>query len=541
MHIFNDELEARRGILNQPDIIIGIILVVVSFEAARQSYGKVLPIIGLIFIAYTFLAHYLPGPLWHFPISLDAIIAKYNMGNSGMFGLVLGISANYIFLFVLFGGLLMASGATRFFIEVAKLVSIKLASGAGMIAVVSSAMVGSVTGISGVNVVITGQFTIPTMKQVGYKPEQAGAIEGVASTGSSLVPPIMGMVAFIMAQYIGVPYIKVMAMAIIPAILYYLCLATFVHLNALKLKVSRISGEVDRRAILVSAPQFLVPLITIIVLLMNGYTPMYAAFWSVISVILVSLIRKETRGTFKTWLNGFVDGAKLGAQIAVISGIIGVVIASINVTAIGIKFPSMVEALSGGNLVIALLLVAFAAILLGCAMPPFAAYIIVAIMTAPVLVNLGVSVIQAHWFILFFCVFALITPPVGLAIVISSALAGSNYLKTSIEGVKASVIAFFLPFMVIWSPIIILQSGNDPLITAITKLAASLLVILFLQVGFVGYLFRDLNPGERSISLISAAAFIAFVITGNYTMLGAGIAIGIFLILWQRRKRVRAA
>lgn len=532
---FFNELENRMGIPTPIDIIIGLLLVVVCLEACRQALGNVLPVIALCFIAYTFLGQYLPGPFWHFPMSLSTIVAKYNIGFSGMFGMALGISADYIFLFMVFGAFLQASGGSRFFSEVGKLAGKRLTGGPGMTAVVSSALVGSLSGSGMANVAITGPFTIPLMKKVGYTPAQAGGIETVASTGGLLVPPIMGVVAFVMAEYMGVPYIQVCAMSIVPAIIYYFCLGLFVQFNASKMKLYPEAAEIDHKALLRAVPLFFVPIAAIVALLLKGYSLRMVSFVIVILILLLSSMRKETRGSFGTWIRASVEGATIGAQIAVACALVGVVLASFDLTGIGLKFPAIVGELSGNRLPVALLLVGLATLMLGCGIPPFAAYLIVAMLCVPALLRMGVPLFQAHFFVFLLSAFGQITPPIAITAITAAPIAGAGYLETSIEGVKAGLVAWLLPFLVIYSPVIILQP-SDPF-DAVAKLFAIFGGILLLQAALVGYYFTRLNLTDRSLSGASAVALIAFVFQTNYLLFALGLVIGAFSTLWQLKKK----
>ena len=535
IRVFYEALEWRMGIPNTTDLIIGIVLLIICFEATRQAFGILLPIVGLLFIAYAALGQYLPQPFWHFPITLKSMIANYNIGLTGMFGMALGVSANYIFLFIIFGRFLMASGASEFFMGLGRLAGRRFASGPGMTAVVSSALVGTVTGQGSSNVAITGPFTIPLMKKAGYTAEQAGGIETVASAGGSIMPPIMGIVAFVMAEFMGVPYIQVCAMAIIPAMLYYLCVGLFVQLNASKMKIVPVTEEVDLRLMARRAPLFIIPLLIIVVLLVQGYSLILVSFVAVMTILVLSLFQKETRGSPMKWVEACADGATTGAKIAVSCAIIGTVIATVGMTGIGLIFPSMVEELSGGILPYALLMIAVMTIILGCGLPPFASYLIVAMMCVPALVRMDVPFIQAHFFVYFFAVFALITPPIALTAVVAAPIAGASYIKTSFQAVRAGVIAWFLPFLVIWAPGIILQPAA-PLQT-VTQLIAAFVTVLMLQVTLVGYYLAELNLGERGVAVISVAALIVFIVTVNYILLAIGLIVVILLTLRQLRKR----
>lgn len=535
-------LIASKGWLTQTEMIIGVILVIVFVEATRQSFGKVVPIIAAFFALYVFAGQYLPYPFWHIKLPFNQVVAASGVNLvEGLFGgTALMLSANFIFLFVLFGMLLQTTGAVRFFIEIAKIPGRWLAGGPAMTAVVASALVGTSTGSGMANVAITGPFTIPLMKKVGYTAAQAGGIEAAASTGGSIMPPVMGIVAFVMAEVTGTPYIRLIAMAIIPAILYYLCIALFVHLQAGKLRVTRLKEKVDRKWLILGAPLFAIPIGVLLWLLVAGYSLRFTVFFMIASIVIVSLLRKETRGNLSHWIKNLTEGAILGAKIAVVLGVIGILMAFIDLTGLAMRFPLIVEQLSGGVLPLALLLVAIVTIILGAGVPPFAAYLLVAMLTAPVLIGMGVPFMQAHFFIYYYAVFALITPPVGLASLVAAPICGASYLKTSFEAVRAGVVAWFLPIMVIGAPVIILMPATGPIMW-IPKLIACFAMLLFLQVALVGYYIKDANPLERAISGIGAAALIAFILNSNYILLAVGLAIGVFLTLGQlRAKRLLA-
>lgn len=530
------ELDARQGVaVTTTDVAIGIILIVVVLEASRQAFGLVLPIVAVLFIAYSFLGNHLPPPLWHARFPLDAIIARYNIGLVGMYGSILNVSANYIFLFVLFGGLLGASGATRFFLEVGKIVGRKLAGGPAMTAVVSSALVGTVTGSGAANVAITGVFTIPLMKKVGYKPEQAGGIEAAASTGGAIMPPVMGAVAFLMADFLGIPYAKVALMAAIPAILYYLCVGLYVQLQAMKLKVSPLTEKVEPRLMLIAGPLFFIPLVVLVVFLARGYSAMYCAFWAIVSLIVLSLLRKETRPSLRQWLDGFTQGAKEGAQLGVTSGCVGIIVASMSITGLSTKLPGLVGALSGGNYIVALFLIFIVTYILGCGVPPMATYIMVSVMTIPGLVVMGVNETSAHFFIMYLACFALITPPVAFASLVAAGIAQANFWKTGMEGVKAGLVGFLLPFAVIWVPALLLLPGT-PILIAVSQVLGFMIALTALQVAIVGHGLTYVNLWERVLWVVAAVPLFAYTITRSYVPLAVGLAFIILLTLWQLKK-----
>ncbi len=530
-------LEKRAGMNTQADMIIGILLLLVCWEVARRAVGMVLPIISIVFIAYTLWGHYLPDPLWHFKIPLSAAISKFNIGFSGMFGASLGISADYIFLFMVFGAFLSAAGGSEFFLEIGKVIGKRFSSGAGMAAVISCGLVGMITGSGMANVSICGPFAVPMMRGTGYKNPQIGGILTAAATGALLVPPVMGVVAFVMAEYIGIPYIRVCLMSIIPAFLYYFCIGVYVHLHARKAGITALSAdvEVSVKSIFRTSYLFLVPLTLIIILLVLGYSLRMISFVICVATVLLSLIRKETRRSPREWALACVDGAMSGAGIAVACALIGVVLATFDITGIGLKFPAMIGEISGGNLVIALLLIAFVTILLGCGIPPFASYMIVAMMCAPVMVNLGVTMMQAHYFLFLFSVFGQMTPPVAITAVAAAPICGTSYGVTSWEAVKAGWIAWLLPFFVIWSPILIMEPVN--IMVELIKLAAIIILVIMAQASYVGYFFTIMTLTDRTLAIAGVLALIAFCFTTSYILLAIGAALGFAVLMSQLKKR----
>ena len=520
------------------EVVLSFMLVIAIFEGTRRSYGVVLPLVALTFVIYTFFGHYLPAgsPLWHFPLTVITIVNQWVVNfNDGIFGSILSISANFLFVFILFGSILQATGASAFFIEVGKLAGRHIRGGPGLAAVVSSALVGTASGSGMANVAITGPFTIPLMKKVGYTPEQAGAIEATASTGGNIMPPVMGVVAFVMAEFTGVAYIKIIAYAAIPAILYYLCVALYVYFNACKHNIALIEEEVDYHAMRLGAPLFSMPLAVLVGLLATGKSLGFSIFFALLTLIILGLLRKETRGTKKIWIDSLARGAIMGSKLAVSLALVGLIMACINVTGLALKFPMILQTVSGGMLVPALLITGAVVIILGCGLPPFASYLIVAILCVPVLVKLGVAFLSAHFFVYYFAVFALITPPIGGAIIVAAPLAGANYLKLSVEAVKVGVVAWILPFLAIFVPAVILQP-MDPLTGAI-KILVTIALILFLQISITGYYLNRTNTITRLLSALCALMLFIFILTTGYIYFTAGIIIGVIVTMWQIKER----
>jgi TRAP transporter 4TM/12TM fusion protein len=537
---FFEALEDRIGMNTQWDIIIGIILLVVVMELCRQAVGSVLPIMALIFIGYTMLGHYLNGMLWHFKIPLSSAVSKFVIGFSGIFGQSMGISADYIFLFMVFGSFLSIAGGTKFFIELGKIIGRRSASGPGMTAIISCALVGMVTGSGMANASICGPFAVPMMRNVGYTKEQTSGILTTAATGALLVPPMMGVVAFVMAEYIGIPYLRICQVAIAPSILYYFCIAAYVIFAARKQGIKKMEGATTNVKELFSTSYlFFVPLAEIIVLLVMGYSLRMISFIIIVSIFLLSFIKKETRRPIKDWIEATVEGATAGAGIAVACACIGIVLASFDITGLGLKFPAMVAELANGSLLIALLLIAFITMLLGCGIPPFASYMIVAMMCAPVMIKLGCTVLQAHFFIFLFTVFGQMTPPVAITAVAAAPLCNVSYLRAGIEAVKVGWLAWIMPFFIIWCPELVLES-NDYFYAAVSMLGIVLMVISF-QASFLGYFKTKMAVWERIVGILSGLFFVVFEFTTgsvSYLMFGLGIVLfGIVLLSQYKRSK----
>jgi len=531
---FSEELQLRAWFSTTPDLIVGAVLILLVLEATRQSFGWLVPLLAIAVVIYPFFGSLLPEPFHTTSYGLARTISNLSVSlNNGIYSAVLPISANFIFLFVVFGGVLQATGATKFFTELGKLVNNRLRGGPGLMAVASSAAVGSVTGNIAANIAITGSFTIPLMKKAGYSPEQAGAIEAAASNGGQIMPPVMGIVAFGMAGITGIPYLQIIAMAIIPAILYFYCVGSYVQLSARKLGLERVKEKVDIKELLLSAPQFLVPLAVIIILLIMGHTVWYVAFWAIISTILVSLIKKGKRPSLATYVEGFVQGAKTGARIAAMSGCIGLILATLTMSGLGVKLSAGIEVWSGGYLLPALLIISAVCVLIGMGGPSLTAYIIASIFAVPALLKMGVGFEQAHFFTMFTTIFAYLTPPVAIGVVIAAKLAGGSYTRTAIEALKVAAAGFLLPFMFIYCPSLLLQP-QEPLI-AVTGIIASIILLMSLQIAFVGYYFTWCRPIERAIFLVAGALLFLFLPLQHYALFAAGIVIFALTTFWQFR------
>jgi TRAP transporter 4TM/12TM fusion protein len=531
-----EDLE-NRSYFNTPlDLVIGVILIFLVLEATRQDFGVTLPVITILMVLYPFVGKYLPEPFRCQALDLDQTISNLSIGlANGIYGIVLPTSANYIFLFVLFGALLQAMGGTRFFMLLARLVAGRIQGGPGMMAVVSSSMVGSITGSAAANVAITGSFTIPLMKKVGYRPEHAGAIEAAASNGGQIMPPIMGIVAFGMAGITGIPYLHIIAMALVPALLYFWAAGLYVYFRAGQLQIKGIEQEKpDYKELLYTMPSFVTPFIIILALLIKGYSVMYVAFWAIVGSIIVAYLGKN-RPPLSKIIEGFVKGARAGAGIGASAACVGLIMATITMSGLGVKLSSGIQAWSGGYLLAALFIIAAICVIMGFGGPSLTAYFIVSMFAAPALMKMGVGFEQSHFFTMFFAVFAFLTPPVAVVALIAAKLAGASYMKTSIEATKAAVGGFVIPFMFIYCPILLLQP-QDPL-GAVQGIMASIVCLFILEVAFVGYFVTHCSRGERLLSAAGGLSFLLYFIMQSQIFFAAGFAVCLAVTLLQCKKR----
>jgi len=527
----------RYGFPTMLGVVMGIIIIVAVLEICRKSLGIAIPILAIIFILYGLFGHYLPGIIRSYQNDWD--IFFYQVSLEGVYGSMLAISADYIFLFVVFGGGLQAAGISRLFREVGILVGRSIKSGPAMVAVVGSSLIGSVTMSPSANTAICGSYTIPLMKKSGYKPHQAAAIEAAASTGGQIMPPVMSSVAFIMASITGIPYARIAAAGLIPAILFYVSIGGYAHLQALKMGVKPLPGDVNWRELALESRLFLVPIVIIVVLLIMRFTPMYTIFWAIIASVVMGLIRPSTRPSLKQWIDGFTDGAVLGANVGISLAAIGIVVKVITMTGLATRLPGVVEAVSGGNIYVLLALIAFVTLFLGCGIPTPAAYIIVAMTTAPVLVQVfGLSPLQSHYFVFYFAVMAFVTPPVAQAAFVAAALAGTTYMKVAVEDLKPAIAGFLVPIAFVWIPLV-LGSPNNLLIEIPMLICFSWSLVL-IQAVFVGYFWKNTTLPERILCGVIGAAIIVGIILGSLPAAVAFSLAGGGLAFYQSRRKAIA-
>jgi TRAP transporter 4TM/12TM fusion protein len=456
--VFYQELVLRSGMPAPTDIVIGTLGVLMLLEAARRVVGWPMVIVAVTFLVYAFAGPYMPGNFSHRGVSLEMLTAHLYFTTEGVFGIPLGVSSTFIFLFILFASYLEKTGLGKFFIDIANAVAGWASGGPAKVAVISSGFMGTISGSSVANVAGTGSLTIPMMKKLGYKPEFAGAVEAAASTGGQLMPPIMGAAAFLMAEFVGTPYINIVKAAVIPAFLYFTGVMIGVHLEAKKEGLKGIpKNQLPKIGYLIKEKGHLaIPLIVIVYLLVAGYTPMRAALWAIGLTILSSMLRRSTRISFMDIIKGLEDGARSAVSVIIACATAGIIIGVVTKTGLGLTLGSSLIDLAHGLLFPTLFFTMITSIVLGMGVPTTANYVITSTMAAPAIIELGVPVLAAHMFVFYFGIIADVTPPVALAAFAGSAIAGSDPLRTGITASKLAIAAFIIPYIFITSPALLM-------------------------------------------------------------------------------------
>ncbi len=506
--LFNYEALVRRGGLpTSTDLLLGLITVLLVLEITRRSIGPELPTIALIFIAYAFLGPHIPGQLGHRGYSYIRVLDQLYTTTEGVFGTPLGVSATFVFMFILFGSFLDITGVGQFFIDVAFAAAGHRKGGPAKAAVLASGFMGSISGSSIANTVTTGAFTIPLMKKIGYKPNFAGAVEAAASTGGQILPPVMGAAAFIMSEFTNIPYIRIVASAVVPALLYYLGVMFMVHLQASKQGLEGIpKAELPSfKHTMVMGFHLILPLIGVVLFLIR-YSPLRAAFLSILVALGVCLVRKHTRIKPTAILVALEDGAKKAISVAAACACAGIIVGVVTLTGLGLTFANVIISLAGGMLLPTLFLTMIASIILGMGLPTTAKYIVLATMAAPALVQLGVPLIAAHLFILYFGVIADVTPPVALAAYAGAGIAGGESFKTGVQALKLASAGFLIPFIFAISPELLLVDVT--VMQAIGAIATACIGVIAFASGVQNYFLSKTLIWERLLFIVGALLLI---------------------------------
>lgn len=527
------ELILRAALPTPEDVAVGTLGVLLVIEAARRVVGMPMVTVVICFLIYAFFGNYAPGILAHRGLTLSELISHLYYTTEGVFGIPLGVSSTFIFLFILFGAYLESTGLGKFFIDVANAVAGWASGGPAKVAVLSSGLMGTVSGSSVANVVGTGSLTIPMMIKLGYHRNFAGAVEAAASTGGQLMPPVMGAAAFLMAEFVGVPYIEVVKAAVIPAALYFIGVWLGVHFEAKRGNLKGIPrSELPKFSEIIRERGHLsIPLIVIVYLLVSGYTPMRAALVAILLSIICSALRKSTRMPAIEIVRGLERGAKgvLGVLIACAAA--GIIIGVVTKTGVGLKLASGLLDLSGGLLLPSMFFTMITAIILGMGVPTTANYVITSTIAAPALLQLGIPILAAHMFVFYFGIIADVTPPVALAAYAGAGISGGNALKTGVNASKLAIAAFIIPYMFVLSPELLLMGDLD--IDLLLSIVTALIGMIALSSSLIGYLADNMKFFER---LILFAGGLMMIKPGIETDL-IGILIFSAILILQLRRR----
>ncbi|MCK8465177.1 TRAP transporter permease [Aliiroseovarius sp. S1339] len=559
----NIDIIANSIFPRQIDVTVGVITALVVLEGARRAVGLGMTIIGAVFIAYAFagsrgelpfLADWMPGILNHRGYSLDRLASQLTLGAEGIFGLPLGVAATFIFVFVLFGAFLEVTGAGKFFIDLAYASTGRQRGGPAKAAVIASAGMGSISGSAIANVVTTGAFTIPLMKKLGYRPAQAGGIEAAASTGGQIMPPLMGAGAFLMSEFTQIAYVDIVLVSIFPAFLYFGAVYLLVHIAAVKQGMTGLSADElpSTRKVMADGWHFMLPLVALVWLLVSGFSPMRVGFYAIVSVIAAASARSLwSFARAQPTMDGFVAlcrrglsltaqamelGARNAVAVSMACAVAGIIVGVVGLTGLGLKFSSMMIAFSGGNILLALILVLLASLILGMGLPVTAAYIVLIILVGPALTaEFGVPLLIAHLVVFWYSQDSNVTPPVALAAFAGAAIAGSKPMETSFQSWKFAKGLYLIPLFMVFNESIIL-GGPVPLVLWNGFLA--ILALVAFAACLEGYLFAPIAMWQR-VAIVPGAVAV-FWPDFRVEVVGVAILLAVLSLNWINGRSERS-
>ncbi|KGM87326.1 TRAP transporter, 4TM/12TM fusion protein [Roseovarius mucosus DSM 17069] len=549
-------LSVRVGNPSELDVLMGTALFVLTLEATRRSVGPTLPIIALIFVAFAIFGPYAPGALKHGGASWGGLINHLYMTNQGIYGIAIGVMAQYVFLFILFGVLATRIGLGQLFIDLAMVIAGRYAGGPAKVAIFSSAFMGTISGSSIANTVTTGALTIPAMKRVGYPPHFAGAVEATSSTGGQITPPILGAAAFIMVEYLEIPLRDILAAALFPAMLHYFGIFIMVHLEARKLGLRGLRADELPRAGLVLRQHWLsiIPLGILVYLILSGKTPDFAAVYGIIACVVVGFLNPVNRLTLGDLWQALADGARNTLAVGAAAATVGVVVGVVTLTGVGFRLGYVVVQTAtdmGGMLseiwllsyftlqqwalFVSLVLIAVSCIIMGAGIPTTATYIILVAVAAPALAHLQVEPLVAHFFVFYYGVLADITPPVALAAYAAAGIAGANPFRTGNTAFRLGIAKALVPFVFVYSPALLLVTDGFTWSAFTITLTGAMLGIGGLGAAFSGYLLAPMRRWERWAVGLTSLLFIA---PGLSTMaIGLLLWSPILILQWRKARR----
>ena len=517
--IDGQSLGNRAGFETVIDTTIGLLGLLVVIEAARRSLGWALPILSTVFLLYALFGSALPS--WLFPhrgYSVSRIVAQTFLHSQGVFGVALGVMFTYVFLFVVFGAFLEATGATRFIVDFAQRMFGRSAGGPAKVAVLSSGLMGSLSGSAVANTATTGTFTIPMMRSAGFRPVTAAGIQAAASSGGALMPPVMGAGAYMMLEIVepAVTYLEIVRAALIPALLYYLSLLLIVHFHARRVSVAP-AGAPETHD---SPPPstrfegiiFAAALGSLILFLILGYTAFRAVTLSLATIVVTSSLNASTRLEIRKTVNGLITAARGVVPLVAAAACVGIIIGTVTLTGIGTRLPATIIPLAEQSLFLALVLIMVSSIILGMGLPSAVCYLLMATLIGPVLGNLGVIPLAAHLFIFYFGMMSMVTPPVALAAYAASSIAGTAIIPTAFASFRYALVGFTLPYMFIYRPELLMLSADGTAaswLSMVVPLGIATLGVTCFAAGIAGQLRNPLGVGLRAAVLVAAALLLA--------------------------------
>lgn len=537
--VFFNDLVTRAGLPTRTDLIMGFILMITLLEATRRISNPVLPVLAVVALLYCYFGRSMPAMIGHRGFNVQRIVNHMYLGTEGIFGTPLEVSSTFVFMFILFGSVLEKTGMGKFIIDLSMALAGWSTGGPAKVAVVSSGLMGTVSGSSVANVCTTGMFTIPLMKSVGYEPSFAGAVEAVASTGGQIMPPVMGAGAFIMAQFLGVPYIEVALAAVVPALLYYFAVMVQVHFEATRLGLKGLTrAQLPPLLPLLKSKGFLLlPLIAIIYLLLAGYTPLKAAFNGILVSFVLSWLNKETRLTPIRIKEAFEAGARGAIGVACACATVGIIVGMGTLTGLALRIAGAIVTLAGGSKILTLFFTMMASIILGTGLPTTANFIVTSTMAAPALFQLGVPSMAAYMFVFYFGIAADLTPPVALAAYAGAGIAGSDPMKTGMTSFKLALAGFLVPYVYVYNPMLLFIDAQPlPMIQAIASALVGVFLLAMCTIGF----YKTHLPWY--LRILAFAGALGLLIPGTVSdIFGLAVLALIYVIQTLRVKKQPAA
>ena len=538
--VLQEEFVMTAGIYTKFDVYVSVAAVIIAIEIARRVIGLILPVIAVLFALYALYGSNLTGVFKTVRFSMTRLAPYLYTASDGLYGQTLFVSAQFIFLFILFGTILDLTGAGNSFVNMSFSLFGRSRGGPAQAAVYSSMLMGTINGSGAANVVTTGMFTIPLMKKVGYKPSMAGAIEAVASSGGQIMPPVMGAVAFLMSEVTGIPYSHIAIAALVPAVLYYITLSISVYVTARKQNIPAVPKEemLDPVAVFKDGWIYFLPLVMLVSMLMYGYSPQKSAFYAIIATVVVGFVKNRKNMTIKAFLEAFGSAAAGIAPIAAACILAGVVMGVINMTGLGLKISGIIENLAAGRLVVALVLAMITSLVLGMGLPTSAAYMILAVLVAPAVVKMGATPMASHMFILYFGALSTITPPVALSTFAAAGIAKAGIWATGLDAMKLASAGFIIPFIFVFNTELLLMGDPLDIVFAIVTACIGCCV---LAVALFGWCVTNISPVGRLLLLPCAIALILpRPMWANFAGAACTAAVIMLEVAYHRRKAASA-